>query len=227
MEEKMKHFEDIPAREQIIEFVREKGLSEDKITHSIAVTDLALRIADEISQKGIVIDKQIVEAGGLLHDVGIATFGDRDYEAEMAEPIPEHCSIGANLALEAGFPESVAHCIEAHECWLGNEAKACRFPDPVKEDYIPKTWEAKAVAYADIVVFAAVEEGYDLWKDPDAVVKTYYAYFSKCFKNATGENIEKDHPSVQRINELHKEMFQYLKPEYIPKPWREFKKQSL
>ena len=101
----MKYFEDIPARERIIEFVREKGLSEDKITHSIAVTDLALRIADEISQKGLVIDKQIVEAGGLLHDIGIATFGDRDYEAEMAEPIPEHCSIGANIALEAGFPE--------------------------------------------------------------------------------------------------------------------------
>ena len=223
----MKVFDVIPEREKVIEFLRENRLSEDKITHSIAVADLALNIADEIATEGIKIDKRIVEAGGLLHDIGIATFGERDYEAEMAEPIPEHCSIGATIALEAGFPESVAHCIEAHECWLGGEAKICRFPDPVKEDYLPKTWEAKAVAYADVVVFAAVEEGYDLWNDPDAVVKTYYPYFSKCFKNTTGQSIGKDHPAIQRINKLHKDMFGYLRPEYVPKPWREFKKQSM
>ena len=223
----MKVSEDIPPSARIIEFLREKGLSEDKITHSIAVADLALRIADEITQKGIAIDKQIVEAGGLLHDIGIATFGDRDYEAEMAEPVPEHCGVGANIALEAGFPESIAHCIESHELWLGDEARTLGFPEPVKEDYIPKTWEAKAVAYADVVVFAAVEEGHNLWQDADAVIKTYYPYFSKCFKNATGENIQKEHSAIKRIDAFHKEMIAYLKPEYIPEPWREFKKQTV
>jgi putative nucleotidyltransferase with HDIG domain len=215
-----------PSRENIIEFLREKGLSKDKITHSIAVADLALKIADEMYKKGIEVDKWVVEAGGLLHDVGLTAFGERDYETEMANPTPEHCALGARIALEAGFPESVAHCIESHELWLASEAKAVRFPEPVTKDYTPETWEAKAVTYADIVVFAAVEEGHDLWKDTEAIVKTYHPYIKKCFESATGSSVEENHPLIRRIDRFHKEMIVYLKPEHIPKPWRVFKKQT-
>lgn len=222
----MEKYNEIPNRKEIVSFLREKGLSDDKITHSIAVADIALKIADEMQKKGIKIDKKVTEAGGLMHDVGLAQFGDRDYEAEMSRPTPQHCAIGAAIAIEAGFCQNVAHCIEAHECWVGSDAAACNFPKPVKDEYLPKTPEAKAVAYADIVVFAAVEEGYDLWKDPDAVIKTYHPYFYKCFKNATGLQIDSEHMAIKRINDLHKEMMQYIKPEYIPKPWREFKKQT-
>lgn len=223
----MESFNKIPGRDRIVEFLREKGLANDKITHSIKVTDLALRIAQEIEKKGIKLDKNVVEAGGLLHDIGLTELGVGDYETEAAKPVPEHCAIGAKIARNAGFPESVAHCIESHEFWIGEEARICKFPDPIKESYVPKTWEAKTVAYADIVIFSAVEEGHDLWKDAQAIVETYYPYFQKCFYNATGEKITKKHPIIQRINSFNKEMIEYLKPEFIPEPWREFKKQTL
>jgi uncharacterized protein len=214
---------DIFSRDFAINLLRQKKLSEDKIIHSEAVADLALKIADEIAKSGIKIDKKIVEAGALLHDVGLSVFGERGFEEEQEHPTPEHCVIGGKIALENGFPESVAECIECHELWSREEARIVKFPEPIEKDYIPKSWEAKAVAYADMVVFAAVEEGHNLWKEQDAMIKTYHPYINKCFKNATGKNIEEDHPLIQRIDKFHKEMIRYLKPEYIPKPWRRFR----
>ena len=142
----------------------------------------------------------------------------------MAKPTPEHCALGGRIALEAGFSDGVAHCIESHELWSGDEAKAVGFPEPVRSDYIPKTWEAKAVAYADGVVAIAVEEGRDLWNDPDAVIKTYHPYFDKCFRTMTGKGISRDAPIVKRIKKFHEDMFRYLRKEDIPKPWRVFAK---
>ena len=185
----MEFFNSIPERKNIIGFIKQKGLSEDKLIHSIAVTNIALNIAEKVLRMAFKLIKMSLKLEHYCMTLELLPFGERDYEAEMAEPVPEHCSIGATMVLEAGFPEKVAHCVEAHECWIGSDAKACRFPEPVKKDYLPKTMEAKAVAYADIVITVAVEEGYDLWKDPNAVAKTYHSYFNKCFKNATGEDI--------------------------------------
>ena len=99
----MEFFNSIPERKKILGFIKQKGLSEDKLIHSIAVTDIALNIAEKIAADGIQIDKNVVEAGALLHNIGIVAFGERDYEAEMAEPVPEHCSIGATMVLESGI----------------------------------------------------------------------------------------------------------------------------
>ena len=213
-------------RQAVIKLLRDRKLSEDKIIHSEAVADLALGLARNMTAKGIKVDPAVVELGGLLHDIGITHFGERDYEAEMACPIPAHCAIGAEMVLAEGFSTSVADCVAGHECWIKAEAEECGFPAPVK-DYLPLTPGAKAVAYADIVVFAAIEEGFNLWEEKDAVLRTYLHYFGNCFRNASGREIDASHPLVQRVETLHREMLPYLTPEILPKPWRKFTRQAV
>ncbi len=213
-------------RKAVIELLRRRRLSEDKIIHSEAVADLALALARQMMAAGQELDLQVVELGGLLHDIGITHFGERDFEAEMSAPIPSHCVIGAAIVLEEGYSQAVAHCVESHELWLKEEAEECRFPAPVK-DYVPQTPEAKAVAYADIVVFAAIEEGFDLWKEKDAVVRTYHHYFGNCYRNLCGRQITAEHPLVQRVEALHRQMLPYLTPQMLPKAWRSFTRQAV
>jgi len=207
----------IQSRDSILEFLKKRGLSDFKIKHSITVANLALKIADEIMKDEIKINKQIVEVAGLLHDVGLSIFGEIDFEKEMANPAPEHCVSGAKIVLEAGYPRIIAECIECHELWSGDEAREIGFPEPIKEDYFPKTWEAKALAYADLVVFVYAL-GYDILDDPEVVIKASYLYRNECFKKVTGKCIEKDHAIIKRVDKFNSEMIKYFKREFIPNP---------
>ena len=206
----------IPSKDAILKFLRGKKLSEGKITHSMYVAELALKISDEVIKDGIQVDKKIVEAGGLLHDVGLSGFGDKDLKEEIANPSPEHCVIGAKIASDANFPDFIVECIESHELWSEDEAKALGFPLPIKGDYIPKTWEAKIVAYADLVAFV-IALGYDLLKDTEAVIESSYIYRNKCFEKATGKSINRDHPILKRVDKFNNEMIKYFKEEFIKK----------
>ena len=207
-------FANIPSKDDILKFLREKNLSEGKISHSIYVAELALKISDRVIEDGMEVDAKIVEAGGLLHDVGLSGSGDKDLKEEIANPSPEHCVIGAKIASDANFSDDVIECIECHELWSGDEAKELGFPSPIKGDCIPKTWEAKIVAYADLVAFVTAL-GYDLFKDSEAVIESSYIYRNKCFEKATGKSIGRDHPILKRVEKFNNEMIKYLKEEFI------------
>ncbi len=206
----------IPSKETILKFLGEKNLSKNKITHSIHVAELALKISDEVIKDGIKVDRNVVEAGGLLHDVGLSGFGDKDLKEEIENPLPQHCVIGAKIALDANFPKVVVECIESHELWSEDEAKELGFPLPIKGDYIPKTWESKIVAHADLVAFV-IALGYDLFKDPRAVIESSYVYRNKCYEKAKGKSIDWDHPILKRVDEFNNDMIKYLKKEFVKK----------
>jgi hypothetical protein len=124
--------------------------------------------------------------------------------------------IGAKIASDENFPDMVVESIESHELWSESEAKELGFPLPIKGDYIPKTWESKIVAYADLVAFVNAL-GYDLFKDPNAVIESSYIYRNQCFEKATGKGIGKDHPILKRVEQFNNEMIKYLKQEFIKK----------
>lgn len=50
--------------------MKEHGLPDERIDHSVKVADLALRISDLMIDDGMEVDKALVEKGALLHDVG-------------------------------------------------------------------------------------------------------------------------------------------------------------
>ncbi len=206
------------STESIIEFLRKKNLSNDIVTHSIQVSEVALAIARRILESKHNVDLRVVSAGGLLHDVGLSKASSISYDSAMNTPIRDHCALGADIARQAGFPESVVECIECHELWNGDEAAAAGFRPPIKMDYFPRTWEAKAVADADIVVTTKVA-GYNP-RDKDAVLKIYRPYLEKCFNDPAGRDASKIASLLNRITEFHDEMLKYIPTD--PKSPRNF-----
>jgi putative nucleotidyltransferase with HDIG domain len=91
--------------------------------HIRGVTRLALRIADEMSalMPDLKVDRDLVIAGALCHDVG------KPWEFDLANrqrwkaapraaglPSVRHPAYGVHVCFTVGLPEEVAHCAAAH-----------------------------------------------------------------------------------------------------------------
>jgi len=115
--------------------LRESGCEEDVISHCVAVSQLAVRIAKRCSA-----DVSLVEAGALLHDIGRSkTHGIL------------HAVEGARIAKEKGLPPQLVRVIERH---IGGgipkeEAEPLGLPG---RDFLPETLEEAIVAHADNLV---------------------------------------------------------------------------
>jgi len=208
-------------KDKIVDLLYKVGVYEEKIKHSIAVADLALKITDEVIKDGVKVDKSVVKAGALMHDIGLSKTEVKTRFDEEKHPVPIHAQLGGGLVLELGFPRSVAHCVEAHEMGgsMSNEdAKELKLPEPYTS-YLPQTWEAKIVAFADLMVFVAVESRLDPWKDPEAPAKALFPYVDLCYKIVTSKGVTMDHPILKRTVKLNKEMIKYLKRKFLPELW--------
>lgn len=95
----------------------------DQTDHIRGVTRLAMRMAEEMAAMNpdMIIDHDIVVAGGLCHDVGKPWEYDpenrRRWEAApRASGLPSirHPAYGVHLCLTVGLPEAVAHIAGAH-----------------------------------------------------------------------------------------------------------------
>jgi putative nucleotidyltransferase with HDIG domain len=95
----------------------------DQTDHLRGVTRLAIKIADEMAEHfpEMKINRDIVIAGGLCHDVGKCWEFDpenrRRWEAApRAAGLPSirHPAYGAHICLTVGLPEEVAHIATAH-----------------------------------------------------------------------------------------------------------------
>lgn len=122
----------LPSRDECLSLLRENGCNEKVVWHCEAVAALAVKMARRCRA-----DVALVEAGGLLHDLG-----------RCASHGMDHAVRGASLATELKLPKKLVRIIERH---IGaglskSEAKALGLPE---KDYIPETLEEKIVAHAD------------------------------------------------------------------------------
>ena len=125
----------IPKPNRCIEILRENGCSEAVINHCIAVRDLAVRIAEKTNA-----NKDLVEAGALLHDIGRSkTHGIK------------HGVEGAKIARKIGLPESLIFIIERHVGAGIPKEEAINLDLPEK-NYLPITIEEKIVSHADSLI---------------------------------------------------------------------------
>ena len=97
-----------------------KGAQTD---HIRGVTRLAMAMAEEMSARfpDLVIERDILIAGGLCHDIGKPFEFDpenrRRWEAKPRQaglPAIRHPAFGVHICLSVGLPEEVAHCAAAH-----------------------------------------------------------------------------------------------------------------
>ncbi|MCE5214103.1 MAG: TIGR00295 family protein [Methanobacterium sp.] len=141
------------------------------IEHSNAVLNKAQTISDHHD-----VNRELINAGALLHDVGrLKTQGIR------------HGIEGAKILQEQGFPQQVARIAEVHIGAGITEEEAVILGLPPK-DYMPVTLEEKIVAHADNLIHGTREVSLD--------------FVIEKWRNKMGH----DHSSIQRLRKLHEEL---------------------
>ena len=171
----------MPSREEAIKMLMESGCTPGVILHSLTVSQLAVEIADKLSRRGVKVNRQLVEVGAILHDIG-----------RSKTSTVHHGVIGAKMLRDKGLPEPVALIAERHVgCGIPREeAKRLGWPD---KNYSPETLEEKIVAYADKLV----EGGRRL------TIKTAV----RKMERELGEG----HPAIKRMLALHEEISALLR----------------
>lgn len=125
---------------EAIEILSDSGCASNVIEHCRVVSEVAVRIAQDMSYTGRPVDVGLVEVGAILHDLGRSKSHGID-----------HAIVGAEMAMDLGIGSDVVQIIKFH---IGAgiprfEAVELGLPN---EDYIPMTIEEKIVAHADNLV---------------------------------------------------------------------------
>ena len=166
----------LPTRAEALDILVAAGCSKRVIDHSKAVSKFSVKLAKVFQARGISIDLQLVEIGGLLHDIGRSKTHTVD-----------HGSIGGEVARSLRFATPLVHIIERHVGGGIPKEEARRLGWPPR-DYLPETWEEKIVCYADKRV-----EGLRVVSIRRAM-RPYVA------------RLGEQHPAIGRIMKLHDEI---------------------
>jgi len=166
----------LPTRAEALDFLVAAGCSKRVIDHSKAVSKFSVKLARVFQERGIDIDPQLVEIGGLLHDIGRSKTHTVD-----------HGSIGGEVARSLGLAIPLVRIIERHVGGGIPKEEARRLGWPPR-NYLPETWEEKIVCYADKRV-----EGLRVVSIRRAM-RPYVA------------RLGEQHPAIGRIMKLHDEI---------------------
>lgn len=123
------------AKKDALALLKKYNVDDRVMEHLWAVHDYAMEIAADIE-----CDRNLVEVGSLLHDIGRS----RSHKID-------HAVIGAEILRKEGVSEDVVHIVERHVgAGLTNEEAVTLGLPP--GDYIPKTIEEKIVCHADNLI---------------------------------------------------------------------------
>jgi uncharacterized protein len=120
-------------REQYEELLRNAGCSPKVIAHCRAVTDCAL----EYAGNNPLIDRNLLEAGAMLHDIGRGRMHSI-----------HHAQAGADMCRALLFDEQVARIVECHT-GAGLTADESTLLHLLPRDCIPRSIEERILAHAD------------------------------------------------------------------------------
>ena len=142
------------------------------IRHSTQVRDMALRILDAPSCR-VSLDRDVVSAGAMLHDVGILKCHAPSILCTGSLPYVAHGITGAEMLREYGRTagldlEPFARICERHTGTgiTAAEVVSQKLPLPVR-DYLPETPEDKLICLAD----KFFSKSGDMQEKPPAVVR--------------------------------------------------------
>jgi len=147
---------DVPSRESCLRLLRETGVDEKVIEHSIAVSRTSMEIAKKMRENGVKVDVSLVEAGALLHDIGRAKVHGI-----------AHGRVGTEILRKLGYGDSLARIAGSHVLCGVLADKAGKQSITSKDDSVSMTIEEKIVCYADKITLenrrTTLKERYDRW----------------------------------------------------------------
>lgn len=141
------------------------------IEHSKAVLNRALGLSSNFD-----VDRELLEMGALLHDIGRSKTNDI-----------YHGVAGAEILKDLEFSKKIMRIVERH-IGAGIPKKEAELLGLPPKDYLPVTLEEKIVAHADNLVHGTKQV------DIDFVVKKWEI------------KLGKEHPSIGRLIKLHNEV---------------------
>lgn len=100
----------IPAREECLRLMNQRGMLENIIHHSTEVANVALYLSTELNKRGQRIDLLLVEAASLLHDLT---------KTDSFKTKEDHARTGSRLLREMGY-EAVGEVVAQH-IWLSHD----------------------------------------------------------------------------------------------------------
>jgi putative nucleotidyltransferase with HDIG domain len=212
-----------PNRTEILKKMAEAGLTEAEIEHSKTVADIALIIADEVTKvDGKRLDKELIEAAALLHDIGLVHCRGRllpirlhNTRIDLPRDLHLHPAKGSELVEELGFSKDIALAVLRHEglSLSNDEYKKFGITPFSKEDALPKTMEETVILLADLLNWV-LKTGHD-WRDTGSVVNAILPTLNFEFKVMTGKEAPKGNPVIGRVRKYQAMMTKYLSPESL------------
>jgi putative nucleotidyltransferase with HDIG domain len=145
-----RRIEDVPPEGNPGDWILKRGTQAD---HVRAVARMAIALADEIEDVfgPIGVDRDVLMAAGLVHDVGKPFEMDpsnqkrwKSNPAAVGYPSLRHPAYGAHIALTVGLPEAVVHCAGCHSL-------------PAEGQFVMAGLENMLVQYADNSVWRILQ----------------------------------------------------------------------
>jgi len=131
----------------IDKYYHEGRLRDILLTHSTSVAKKALEICDNHPELNA--DRQFIEEGAMLHDIGIFMTDAVGIECRGSQPYLCHGYLGANLMREEGYPRHALVCERHTGAGISKEdVETQNLPMPVN-DYIPVSIEEQIICFAD------------------------------------------------------------------------------
>lgn len=142
----------IPSRAQI-EALHHKYAANDTLYHLVydhcrAVADIALWCADQVPDDSI--DKGLLEAASLLHDIGSYGFMTEEGKIANHRTYAQHAFLGAQILRDEGVNPRIAGIVETHVQlgWSKEEIVSLGLALPPR-NLTPHSEEAEILCYAD------------------------------------------------------------------------------
>lgn len=142
----------VPNRDEALALIKKYSPNEEYETYVREHGEIVAAIAlDTVDRNNLNVDKNVLKAACLLHDVGSSVFvGAERADADFKKIYPGHAIFSAKILQDEGVDERVWRAVETHVLLglSGDEIAAQGFALPAR-DYYPKSLEARLVCYAD------------------------------------------------------------------------------
>jgi len=143
----------LPSRDFAFDLLKKVKVPYQVRRHSLRVAEKGLEISEKINK--VKINEELIEIGGLLHDIGRAKTHGFD-----------HALIGGRMLRERRFSENLARICETHILGGLDKEDAREIGLPEK-DYLPESFEEKIICLADKYIAGTkevrLEQRFEKW----------------------------------------------------------------